>query len=48
MGFTKGQNVYVSSLDSRHKGYNATITSIGILAVGAILRHFTDKEQLKK
>lgn len=29
MGFTKGQNVYVSSSDSRQKGYNATITSIG-------------------
>lgn len=29
MGFTKGQNVYVSSSDSRQKGFNATITSIG-------------------
>lgn len=29
MGFTKGQNVYVSSSDSRHMGFNATITSIG-------------------
>ncbi len=29
MGFTKGQNVYVSSIDDRHEGYNATITSIG-------------------
>ena len=29
MGFTKGQNVYVSSSDSRQSGFNATITSIG-------------------
>lgn len=29
MGFTKGQSVYVSSSDERHRGYNATITSIG-------------------
>ena len=29
MGFTKGQSVYVSSLDDRHRGFNATITSIG-------------------
>ena len=29
MGFTKGQNVYVSSSDSRQRGFNATITSIG-------------------
>ena len=29
MGFTKGQSVYVASSDDRHKGYNATITSIG-------------------
>ena len=29
MGFTKGQNVYVSSNDSRQSGFNATITSIG-------------------
>lgn len=29
MAFTKGQNVYVSSSDSRQRGFNATITSIG-------------------
>lgn len=29
MEFTKGQSVYVSSSDDRHRGYNATITSIG-------------------
>ena len=29
MEFTKGQNVYVSSSDRRHGGFNATITSIG-------------------
>lgn len=29
MEFTKGQNVYVSSSDSRQEGFNATITSIG-------------------
>ena len=29
MGFTKGQKVYVSSSDERHKGFNAIITSIG-------------------
>ena len=29
MEFTKGQSVYVSSSDERHRGYNATITSIG-------------------
>ena len=29
MEFTKGQNVYVSSNDSRQSGFNATITSIG-------------------
>ena len=29
MGFTKGQKVYVSSSDSRQKGFEATITSMG-------------------
>ena len=29
MEFTKGQKVYVSSSDSRHSGFNATITSVG-------------------
>ena len=29
MEFTKGQSVYVSSSDSRQRGFEATITSIG-------------------
>jgi hypothetical protein len=29
MGFTKGQSVYVSSSDSRQRGFNAVVTSIG-------------------
>ena len=29
MEFTKGQKVYVSSSDSRQRGFEATITSIG-------------------
>lgn len=29
MEFIKGQSVYVSSSDSRQKGFNATISSIG-------------------
>lgn len=29
MEFTKGQKVYVSSSDSRVKGFNAVVTSIG-------------------
>ena len=29
MEFTKGQKVYVSSSDSRQKGFNAVVTSIG-------------------
>ncbi len=29
MEFTKGQSVYVSSSDSRQKGFNGTILSIG-------------------
>ncbi len=29
MGFKKGQSVYIASSDSRRRGFNATITSIG-------------------
>jgi hypothetical protein len=29
MEFTKGQKVYVASSDSRQKGFNAVVTSIG-------------------
>lgn len=49
MGFTKNQNVYVSSSDSRQRGFNATITSIGskyITATDKYGRKYKfDKEQ---
>lgn len=49
MGFTKGQSVYVSSSDSRQRGFNATITSIGskyITATDEYGRKYKfDKEQ---
>lgn len=50
MEFTKGQSVYVSSSDSRHSGFNATITSIGskyITATDEYGRKYKfDKERL--
>lgn len=39
MGFTKGQNVYVSSNDSRQSGFNATITSIGSKYITATTKY---------
>lgn len=49
MEFTKGQNVYVSSSDSRQSGFNATITSIGskyIMATNKYGRKYKfDKKQ---
>lgn len=49
MEFTKGQSVYVSSSDDRHKGFNATIRSIGSKYITAIdgygRRYKFDKER---
>jgi len=50
MEFTKGQRVYVSSSDSRLRGYNGTVTSVGSKYITVVEdfrgKHKFDKETL--